>query len=386
MQPLLFGDPDHGDVVLVDKLASARAVRRGDLVVLRKAEDASRQLVKRVAALGDDPAACCIDLREGDIWLGPDRQTLHRVQKDPIAARDLRVTWIEWPLRSEETLEHFVRVPSGATRPLEIALPLLADDVPALLAELSPAARAQRPPRAENKLFPAGFLGTVRALDGSYLDTRSRRGREGGSIAIDDLGLDLDLSIAAAASDLLCCLELRPDVYVFRWHLAAGEVELWRNGERQAAAPAPAKAGRCRLEYGALDGRFFFAVDGVVRACIERLPEWTPQDPGPTSRPGPKNLLYVGCFGRGGADTGAGVERLCVFRDLYWARERTVGLPADAAPSWPWLVPPGQVFLLGDNSFDSMDSRTHGPYELASYLGRPLAVIGPWPHARWLVR
>ena len=47
-------------------------------------------------------------------------------------------------------------------------------------------------------------------------------------------------------------------------------------------------------------------------------------------------------------------------------------------------VPPGHIYLLGDNSLDSQDSRFFKAVPLANYVGRPLLVLGPWARARML--
>ena len=92
MQPLLYGDPERGDVVYVDKLADAGSCARGDLVVVENPSSPDHQLVKRIAASGDD-AACWIDILRGDIWLGENPQQLRRDVKEPRAAMAQSVTW-----------------------------------------------------------------------------------------------------------------------------------------------------------------------------------------------------------------------------------------------------------------------------------------------------
>jgi signal peptidase I len=45
----------------------------------------------------------------------------------------------------------------------------------------------------------------------------------------------------------------------------------------------------------------------------------------------------------------------------------------------PDVVPPGQIYLLGDNRFDSVDSRDFGPVPLSSVVGRVTARLFPSP-------
>src|SRR5690606_3354383 len=86
---------------------------------------------------------------------------------------------------------------------------------------------------------------------------------------------------------------------------------------------------------------------------------------------GPRTHLHLGVLG-GEAE----LVGLTVCRDLYVFRERIAGMPGEPL-GWPRYVAPGHWFLLGDNSFDSRDSRHFEAVSSATFVGRPLLVLAP---------
>jgi hypothetical protein len=374
MEPILHGDPERGDVVLVDKLSSPSGLRRFDLVVMENPEAGHDHVIKRVVAFGDEKQACRVELRDEDLWLGPADRDLRRVVKDPAAARDLRVQWFQWPACGETELQQRLYLGAAERTATSLRVPLLsaASDVREWL---QPEARRARLAHPESKPLPAAWLGTARPVDAA-------------GVLVADCGIAMTFRDDARIDRVLLGIDLRPDAFTFCLQVRTGRLELWRNGTTVADGALPvqhAADGLRRVEYGALDRRLFCIVDGRADAvfCMPMQPEWAVDDQMPTARPLPRNQLYCGAT-TAGAETNARWEILAlqVFHDIYYERAR-VPEPIGSQPIWPRFVEPGHLFLLGDNAANSHDSRQYGAVPLSKYVGRPLLVIGPWP--RWQV-
>ncbi|HEX5050868.1 MAG TPA: S26 family signal peptidase [Planctomycetota bacterium] len=373
MQPLLYGDPRHGDIVFVDKLATAGARRRHDLVVVSNPSEPGQQLVKRIAASGDDKEACWINIDDsGDIWLGSDAQHMSKETKDPLEARTMRVPWAQWrPGTSAPLLDlSALRDRAGAATlpPIEVsaatARGLFTDD-----------ARQARRREPGGRVLPNGFLGPAKAVDACYVDVTGARGRTGEDVGVKDVGMDLELD--GATNDLLCSIDARHEVLTFHWRPSTGCVDLWRNGEDAERADLPPfPAGVRRIEFGLLDDRAFFIVDGRRDAMflVARSSRWNESEPG-----APRSYVHVAVLDQEPMP----IRGVRVFHDVFAYREHTPGLP-DQPGAWPRPVEPGTWFLLGDSAFDSRDSRQFGAIAQSSFLGRPWFVVGPWPRCRWL--
>jgi signal peptidase I len=72
------------------------------------------------------------------------------------------------------------------------------------------------------------------------------------------------------------------------------------------------------------------------------------------------------------------IERLTVARDLYYTAEGALGTGS------PVALGPDEIFVLGDNSSDSRDSRVFGPVRLEELAGRATMVLWPLSAARRL--
>lgn len=376
MQPVLYGDEVHGDVVYVDKLARAETCRVHDLVVVAHPDGNGKQMVKRIAARGDDvPGGCWIQLLDGDVWIGEGKldHQLVRQTKDPIDARSLQVPWAWWP------------GPAAAEGGLDLSAATAADGawrVPPVVriadeARSSCRSEARRERRRRSPALPAGCIGTARPVDASFIDALGERGGSGHDVLVRDCGMELEVD---GACELLCSLDAAAHTLTFHVDLHRGSVALWCNGvDVAAAAWAPVAAGRHRIEFGRLDDRYYLVVDDRRDALMlePRREAWPVDDPVPSV--GPRTYLHVGVVG----EQPLRVLGVRVFHDVFAWREKVVGLNGDPG-QWPRFVPPGTWFLLGDNAFDSRDSRAFGARPMSSFLGKPRFVIGPWPRTRWL--
>lgn len=128
------------------------------------------------------------------------------------------------------------------------------------------------------------------------------------------------------------------------------------------------------------DGNLEGCVQGADYANVGR--SWmTPQGvtPYPGELPpgrstlGPRVVILV--------DGPAELRELRVDRDLDYASGPTFGTHGDGADV---LLGPDEIFVLGDNTLHSRDSRDYGPVPLARVLGRPLAITRPAERRRWL--
>ena len=137
-----------------------------------------------------------------------------------------------------------------------------------------------------------------------------------------------------------------------------------RSGGRTWTSPHGAlRPGRpVELRFRNVDDRLTVRVDGEV-VLREELPARVsiPTDP----EPGGVELVV-----EGGAARFGGIRLL---RDIVYLRQRDEG--------WPVQIPPGRLFMMGDNTGSSNDSRSWGSVDADDLIGRPFVVL--WPPSRF---
>ena len=376
MEPTIHGDRSAGDLVLVDKLAYRfRDPRPFDLVVVRGGTEG--QIVKRLICLAGEHGAW-VAIRGGDLWSGADEHCLARLVKDPVASKDLRITHWELAGNSGEAVDEQLR--GARWTPPVLELEPAASDAEGLHALLREPAHGARRTAEPADLYVPGHLSTRHPVDLSFVDLAGRRHAVGAGFD-RDIGLELDLEPGPGVAAVQIVVEHHDTYWSVLW--SGGSVVLEKNGTplgTAAALAGPEPGRRVALSFGHLDGRFFLEVEG--RLVLLREQELADVDLEPRFR-GPRleNLLHVGSAGGP-----LRIRALRVFRDLWYRAPQNPGERIGA----PARVEAGQMYLLGDNTFDSLDSRMRTPKEgqfaRDDLIGRPLAVIAPRARARWFTR
>lgn len=387
MEPSLYGHPEHGDLVWVDKSPWARGRPEvGEVVVVNPEGDDRMPKVKRVAAVGP------VDLRiaQGDIWVSPrEARQFQRVQKDPkvllrhrVALFDSRRVTAGQDLRSVFHLPPDTLVESQEPALLTLRAVV---DVETLKAALHPAQRkAQRASGAVEASLP-GLCCTQRPIDTSYLDPAGRRvWRDLNYYA--DFGVHLELENLAAPPNaglllpaiapcsLACVLEYRDQDLSLIFELS-GSYQLLLGNETLLRGEIEGGPGRSHsVLFAYLDGRAVLLHNGetLFAHAIDL------QHPEDYSRP---NALHFGAVAAGEAAE-LRITALELFRDISYSSSG-----GGQGPEGTYPVPRDHLFLLGDNTNDSTDSRNGlGSVHLSRLLGRPRAILAPASRRRLIGR
>jgi hypothetical protein len=377
MEPAVHGSPQDGDVLLVDKTAwLRRAPRQFDLVVVRNPHAGEPDLVKRVAAVGGDgpgDAARWVRIEGGDLWTGADRDRLTRVRKDPVAHHDLAMTHFAFP--GGDPRAYFHADPAWAPAGDVIDLQPAAATLDAVQALQLPAARVERRRADPSDQWLPGHLANQDDVDLTFLDCNGTR--LGSRTVNPDFGLEADIAVPAGLRGIVVTYEREGSYYALAY-AADGRGRLLVDGTPDGdafAGPALVAGGVVAFRFGHLDGWFHFVIDGR-RLLHRELPRRDPAAGGPRLAPVRRtHRMHLAVAG-----AAARLTRVRVYHDVsYDVAGSNLG---DSL----WELNDGDLFLLGDNTRDSRDSRQFGAFPASALLGRPVMVIGPPRRLRFFDR
>lgn len=339
MEPFLHGDAEHGERVLVRYVRRPELARFDTVVILLPG--ASEPVVKRVAGLPGEQ----VQLVGGDLVI------------------DGR------------------RLDAGAPRPAPVAL------FDSDLAPLGDTFQLGGPGWSrEGQAWRLDTRGSGPALESAaawiaqLFDARlDAHGRTiGGVTEVGDLVLELELAELEGTGRVEVTLSEEADRFRLELRLADERLaaSLWRvqpgEGESRLAAVEVARlAGLLRVRFANVDNHLSVDLNDVRGALAADYERNTPLES--TSDRSYRHLRPRASFGA--VDLSLRVERVRLLRDLHWGERGTHAVAA------PLRLGPDELFVLGDNASESLDSREHGPVPLEAVIGLPEAVV--WPPNAW---
>jgi signal peptidase I len=339
MEPFLHGDEEQGERVLVRYVARPDLARFDTVVILLPG--ASEPVVKRVVGLPGER----VQLVAGDLVIDGRRLGSEVARPAPVPLFDSRHLALA---------EAFQLAGPGWSREGD-------------------AWRLDT--RGSGPALESSAAWTAQLFDG-HLDAAGRA--VAGATEIGDVLLELELSGLEGAGRFEAMLSEEADR--FRLELSfAGErlaASLWRahplDGDSRLAAVELARPGdSLRVRFANVDNHLRVDLGDLRGALAFDFERNAPLDAVPDRNY--RHLRPRASFGA--VDLALRVERVRLLRDLHWGERGTF------AVSEPLRLGPDEIFVLGDNASESLDSREHGPVPLSAVIGLPVAVV--WPPSSW---
>jgi len=216
----------------------------------------------------------------------------------------------------------------------------------------------------------AGMLRYHPRLRDHYLDSGGRMVE--GQDSVSDAAIEFQVRVLEPGGVLRVALLEEADTFWLVVELGEDEaqVSLLRHGGRQVSSLAESST---RLRPGSwvdvalanIDNHLTATFDGVELAASYEANT-------PTKAPLSERLKI------GGEGCRIEVRGLRIWRDLHYTGR------GQYAVGRRFTLEAGKIFLLGDNSASSLDSREYGAIDEAQVVGRPVMVVWPPSAMRWL--
>ncbi len=344
MEPFLHGTSERGELVLVLYRRRPPVARFDPIVILRPGE--RDPVVKRIAGLSGES----VQLSSGDLFIDGRRIDPSVARPSPVKVYDLHL------------------------RPLAEAFQLIPDVWSAQDDIWHLDARAVEPASAA-----VCAVWTNRLLD-EWLDEGGAPAR--GRREVGDGLLELELLCEQAPGRVVLRLSEEGDRFDLELDLAESGRALGRIVRRAGGADEVLAEGELdltpggwhRLRFANVDNSLSVDLDGACAVLQAEYERNTRLSEVPDE--GYHHLKPRASFGAAGLVLSLRGVRL--LRDLHYTERGAFGVERAL------LLGPDEIFVLGDNSADSLDSRDFGPVPLDQVIGVPLAVIWPPGGWRWL--
>lgn len=360
MWPVLRGD---GEVILVSK--SRGKIERGDLVVIRPEDGSKKTYLKRVAGLGGET----IMIENGDVTVSRSERRTDQATPVPRSIRDMaaqRVPVFDLAGLSTKNISAVASLVDANGRPwihADKGSMSLSDDARFLkLGDEKPGQTVVRMP--------------ADSLHDDHLDGAGKSIVQGAHL-VADIWATFELEDVSPEAELT--IEQIVDGHVaaaFRFEIAPTSIRILCNGADAGVIRRHEKE-RCGAYRLAMIDRTFVVETAPTAADDSK---WTTayQTARPAVRPTTESYLrwtvqrgWIVC------------ARLELNRDIFYTSSRS---EARFGVREPAVVLSGNVFLLGDNSAESDDSRKWGDLSETRIVGRPLFVVWPLTRMRRLER
>ncbi len=359
MEPTLHGDPRHGDRILVNKLSGTP--ERFDITVFDGFGTDRKNFVKRCVALPGEK----LDLHEGDIWIDG-----HLIRKEGAAYEALLFEVFD---RARECARIAGKTGAAAGAEFETSLRArmqelwkfegdgecgVQEDESAPFAGL----RLAAPPGEESASPPQ--IAWHELVEDTYIDPETGD-RRSGTWSVADLRLAVSVKPVPGTDARVVLRLTRGDDHTYD-AVVRGD---GRGVRLLADGVEVARGDDVSIPDGVATTVSFSQVDHVLRLTVDGslVLRHDLAEPASPKRYGPASVAMVR-VPRGAA----WIDPVRLERDVYYVSE---------GPDENFVrLGPDQFFMMGDNSSNSSDSRTHGPVHRGRLIGKPLLVV--WPPSR----